>query len=617
MSTTGGITKGKSHHDGGIPMVVKSTGQHVELEGGEGVINKRNMASQKTYDFQGKNLTACEIASEINSADGNGVKIDCSGVVGKKYKYGNGGNVLTTNQQKQFDEWWADGNVIENQDGTFSTQDAQYSNKINGLKELKQYFYREFIKGSYSGGGFVDLFEDYENIPPHINTILTQYEEAIEDGDIKGLKELQDDLEQVGYTFEFYVDGSSFGLRPINISINEVEGYEEFKNGGELKMGTEIEMEHAETIKKFKRKGVSVKDVATAIAKDHLKENPKYYSALKQMERELHEGLDGNVVQNVLVEHDLLKRRNNHQRKYKFGGLVNKQPIHMILNTNFSPTLYNMRTGEYSGDSLIRKNELNHFYMLEADAQSITLNYPMTDYYFVVPNSIVEIKGKSRKFDVGGSVEINFRGYDNDLSTNDHAILDILRGVDLEKLTHKDKEFISTFRGDNVINNMPTEYLSVLYSLCFKHHIITCPIRNILLKNLGTGNLLSIAPTYVKNMFIEFTDNKYRPIEELINKAQNAGKGEYFNGDYTDIDCVIMVYPETNPEKELLMDLITKTKREMVVCGVAEFSSTVELKEFYKLITRWTFRNNIYYYVTREGITENGRHTLTYVVNSY
>ena len=46
MSAKGGITEGKSHKEGGIPMVVKSTGQQVELEGGEGVINKRNMASE-------------------------------------------------------------------------------------------------------------------------------------------------------------------------------------------------------------------------------------------------------------------------------------------------------------------------------------------------------------------------------------------------------------------------------------------------------------------------------------------------------------------------------------------------------------------------------------------
>ena len=52
----GGITKGKSHAEGGIPMVVKSTGQKVELEGGEGVINKKNMADTKKHEFEGKML---------------------------------------------------------------------------------------------------------------------------------------------------------------------------------------------------------------------------------------------------------------------------------------------------------------------------------------------------------------------------------------------------------------------------------------------------------------------------------------------------------------------------------------------------------------------------------
>ena len=50
----GGITKGKSHKEGGIPMQVKSTGQKVELEGGEGVINKRNMSDTKKHTFDGK-----------------------------------------------------------------------------------------------------------------------------------------------------------------------------------------------------------------------------------------------------------------------------------------------------------------------------------------------------------------------------------------------------------------------------------------------------------------------------------------------------------------------------------------------------------------------------------
>ena len=77
----GGITKGKSHKEGGIPMVVKSTGQKVELEGGEGVINKRSMSDKTLHEFEGEKLTKCEIASKINSDKNYGVKIDCKNVI--------------------------------------------------------------------------------------------------------------------------------------------------------------------------------------------------------------------------------------------------------------------------------------------------------------------------------------------------------------------------------------------------------------------------------------------------------------------------------------------------------------------------------------------------------
>lgn len=60
--------------------------------------------------------------------------------------------------------------------------------------------------------------------------------------------------------------------------------------GGELKRGIKTEMEHKGTINKFKRKGISNREVATMIAKDHLKENPKYYSRLAQIEKKFAEG---------------------------------------------------------------------------------------------------------------------------------------------------------------------------------------------------------------------------------------------------------------------------------------------------------------------------------------
>jgi hypothetical protein len=69
----GGFTRGPSHKDGGIPMIVKSTGQKVELEGGEGIINKKSMSDNKKYKVEG---TPRQIASAINEIDGNGVRFD-------------------------------------------------------------------------------------------------------------------------------------------------------------------------------------------------------------------------------------------------------------------------------------------------------------------------------------------------------------------------------------------------------------------------------------------------------------------------------------------------------------------------------------------------------------
>ena len=88
----GELLKGRSHKEGGIPVKVADS-QMVEMEGGEGVVNKRSMSSEKTYEFQGKQQTTCEIVSELNQKEGSGVKFDCDDVEGKKYKYQRGGKL--------------------------------------------------------------------------------------------------------------------------------------------------------------------------------------------------------------------------------------------------------------------------------------------------------------------------------------------------------------------------------------------------------------------------------------------------------------------------------------------------------------------------------------------
>lgn len=65
----------------------------------------------------------------------------------------------------------------------------------------------------------------------------------------------------------------------------------EFKKGNKIKshlqQGTQVELEHKHTIEKIKNNpNISVEKAAELIAKDHLKEDPKYYEKLKVMEME-------------------------------------------------------------------------------------------------------------------------------------------------------------------------------------------------------------------------------------------------------------------------------------------------------------------------------------------
>ena len=89
MVAKGGFTIGPSHAEGGIPMTVKSTGQKIEVEGGEGIINKRSMADNRRFRVEG---TPKQIASAINEIDGNGVQFDSGAKISKLE---HGGMLLT------------------------------------------------------------------------------------------------------------------------------------------------------------------------------------------------------------------------------------------------------------------------------------------------------------------------------------------------------------------------------------------------------------------------------------------------------------------------------------------------------------------------------------------
>jgi hypothetical protein len=160
----GGITYGKSHAEGGIPVKNQSTGDMLEVEGGEGIVNKRSMASDKKVKLNGKEMTICEAVSQLNQLEG-GVQFSCDDV-----------------SDRQFIEAMAQGGELER--GTRTEQEhiqvlkdlyakritpKQASERIakDHLKEDSRYYSKlAKMEGKMADGGMsenLDLYIDTQN----------------------------------------------------------------------------------------------------------------------------------------------------------------------------------------------------------------------------------------------------------------------------------------------------------------------------------------------------------------------------------------------------------------------------------------------------------------------
>ncbi len=88
--TEGGYFVGKLHKEGGIKGINKSTGQPIEVQGGEVIITAPAVADQTKREFEGQMLTNREILSKINEK-GGGVSLENGGEIyfnGSSYNYG-------------------------------------------------------------------------------------------------------------------------------------------------------------------------------------------------------------------------------------------------------------------------------------------------------------------------------------------------------------------------------------------------------------------------------------------------------------------------------------------------------------------------------------------------
>jgi len=74
-----------------------------------------------------------------------------------------------------------------------------------------------------------DLFETFELIPDEVQAILESFDED-SDNTYYELDRILAEIEPLGYIFDYYLDADPYGLRPIGVKLNELEGWENVKD---------------------------------------------------------------------------------------------------------------------------------------------------------------------------------------------------------------------------------------------------------------------------------------------------------------------------------------------------------------------------------------------------
>jgi len=70
-----------------------------------------------------------------------------------------------------------------------------------------------------------DLFETPELIPQDVQAILETFNEDSPNTYIE-LDRIRDEIFELGYTFDYYLDADPYGLRPVGVKLQELEGWE-------------------------------------------------------------------------------------------------------------------------------------------------------------------------------------------------------------------------------------------------------------------------------------------------------------------------------------------------------------------------------------------------------
>lgn len=69
-----------------------------------------------------------------------------------------------------------------------------------------------------------DMFECYNELPSEVQAVLDKYFEF--DCAYESCAKLISELEVIGWTCDYGLDAEPYGLRPIGVELEEIEGYE-------------------------------------------------------------------------------------------------------------------------------------------------------------------------------------------------------------------------------------------------------------------------------------------------------------------------------------------------------------------------------------------------------
>jgi len=147
-----------------------------------------------------------------------------------KKSFGRGGSILDEYQEEQFQEWMEDGNVIEREKGVYSTQDAQYSNRLKGIDALKKYFKKEFLSDDMSY-----MYDQGGNI---------KWSDAVIGDSALVISENKMGLIVKDYGRKFHLrfgDGSEKTYDASELKFYKL-GDDEYGSGGSLKLGDVVEV---------------------------------------------------------------------------------------------------------------------------------------------------------------------------------------------------------------------------------------------------------------------------------------------------------------------------------------------------------------------------------------